>query len=185
MYNFATLFWAVEKLSTYNIAFKGLKEGNHVFDFHIGRSFFEHFENSLIEEADAQATITLEKRSSFMTLELRITGTVRLTCDRCLEEYDQPVEKTARLYIKFGETEQDEEDEVIWLHPDDYQFNVAQIIYEYLIFSIPLKQVHLSPQGGPGGCNPEMLKKLEEYSPLHEEKGDDRWNKLKDLMNNN
>ena len=185
MYNFATLFWAVEKLSTYNIAFKGLKEGNHVFDFHIGRSFFEHFENSLIEEADAQATIILEKRSSFMTLELRITGTVRLTCDRCLEPYDQPVENSARLYIKFGDAGQEGEDDVIWLHPEDYQFNVAQLIYEYLILSIPLRHVHPSVAGGPGSCNPEMLKKLKEYAPLHEEKGDDRWEKLRNLMNNN
>jgi uncharacterized metal-binding protein YceD (DUF177 family) len=176
---------AVEKLSSYLIAFKGLKEGNHVFDYHIGNSFFELFENSLIEAAEAEAKVVLEKRNTFMSLELSLRGTVRLTCDRCLEEYDQPVENSARLIIKFGETEQEDGDEVIWLHPDDYQFNVAQIIYEYLVFSIPLKHVHPSPPGGPGGCNPEMLKKLKEYTPLHGEKGDDRWEKLKNLLNNN
>lgn len=183
--NFAALFLAVEKLSSYNIAFKGLKEGNHVFDYHIGKSFFEHFENSLVEEADAEARILLEKRNTFMVLELTVTGTVRLTCDRCLEWYDQPIEHLVRLYIKFGETEEVDGDDVIWLHPDDYQFNVAQIIYEYLILSIPMKHVHPSRKGVRNSCNPEMLKKLEEYSPHSEEAEDGRWEKLRNLKNNN
>ncbi len=175
---------AVEKLSTYNIAFKGLKEGNHDFDYHIGNSFFELFENSLVDEAVADARITLEKHTTFMRLHLDLRGLVKLTCDRCLDLYDQPVKNQADLIIKTGETD-DDDDEVIWLHPEDFQINVAQIIYEYLILSIPLKHVHPSGKDGGVGCNPEMLEKIKKYSPLHEEKGDDRWGKLKDLLNNN
>ena len=175
----------MEKLSTYNIAFKGLKEGNHVFDYHIGNSFFDNFENSLVDEAEADVTITLEKRSTFMTLHLDLRGLVKLTCDRCLDPYDQPVKNQADLIIKTGDITDDGDDEVIWLHPEDYQINVAQIIYEYLILGIPLKHLHPVSKDGSAGCNPEMLEKLKKYSPLHEEKGDDRWGKLKDLLNNN
>jgi len=175
----------VEKLSQYNIAFKGLKEGNHIFDYQIGASFFEHIENSLVDTADVHVRITLEKRSSFMSLDIQLKGTVRLTCDRCLELYDQPVHHKAGLFIKFGETESEEGDDVIWLHPDDYQINVAQIIYEYISLSVPLKHVHPADKEGKSSCNPEMLKKIEEYSRPQEVKTDERWDQLKNLLNNN
>ncbi len=174
----------VVKLATYNIAFKGLKEGNHVFDYHIADSFFEHFENTLVDQADVNVRVTLEKRSSFMSVILDLKGTVLLTCDRCLEMYNQPVQNKAQFWIKFGEN-REEEDDVIWLPPEDYQINVAQIIYEYIILSVPLKHVHPSNEEGKSSCNPEMLKKIEEYSRPHEDKSDGRWEQLKNLLNSN
>ncbi len=179
------LFFAVEKLSTYNIAFKGLAEGIHVFDYRIGNSFFDQFENSLVEQADVDVKITLEKRNTFLSLNISFTGSVRLICDRCLEWYDQPVTNKANLFIKFGDTQLNEGDDVIWLHPDDYQYNVAQIIYEFVSLSVPLKHIHPSSRGGKTGCNPEMLKKLEEFSHPSEKKTDERWKQLKNLLNNN
>jgi uncharacterized protein len=178
-------FFAVEKLSTYNIAFKGLAEGTHVFDYKIGNTFFDLFENSLVEQADVNVKIMLEKRNTFISLNISLTGTVRLICDRCLDWYDQPVKNMADLFIKFGDIQFNDGDDVIWLHPDDYQFNVAQIIYEYISLSVPLKHIHPSPKEGKTGCNPEMLKKLEEFSHPSEKKSDERWKQLKNLLNNN
>jgi len=175
----------VEKLSLYAIAFKGLKEGKHEFDYQIGPSFFELFENSLIDQADIQVRITLEKRSSYMSLALVLKGTVRLTCDRCLELYDQPVKHNAVLIVKSGEGNNEDEDEVIWLHPEDYQLNVAQIIYEYSCLSIPLRHVHPSGKEGQHGCNPEMLRKINEYRVSAAAENDGRWDQLKNLLNNN
>jgi uncharacterized protein len=175
----------VEKQSAYNIAFKGLKEGNHVYDYPIGKAFFEPIENSLVEEAKVDVAITLEKRNTFMSLSINLQGTIKLLCDRCLEFYDQPVKNTARLFIKFSETGTDDSDEVIWLHPDAYQINVAQIIYEYICLSIPLKHVHPVQKNGTSLCDPEMLKTLKAYVHPHEEKQDERWDQLKNLMSNN
>ncbi len=120
-----------------------------------------------------------------MSLALDLEGTVELTCDRCLELYNQPVQKKAHIWIKFGENIQEDGDDVIWLNPEDYQINLAQIIYEYIILSIPLKHVHPSDHEGKSSCNPEMLKKLKEYTHPHEEKSDGRWEQLKKLLNNN
>lgn len=175
----------MRKLASYNIAFKGLTEGNHVFDFNIDRSFFELFENSPIDEAEAKVTLLLEKRNGFLAVNLIISGKVRLTCDRCLEEYDQPVENSALIYVKFGEEKPEDDDDIIWLHPEEYQFNVAQLIYEYTILSIPLRHVHPDSGDPSKGCNPEMVKKLDEYQHSPGRQEDDRWNKLKELMKNN
>lgn len=178
-------FRTVEKLSTYNILFKGLKEGSHVFDFQIGDSFFEHFENSLINQAAVKVQVTLEKHSSFLALQIRLEGTVRLMCDRCLDWYDQPVEDQETVFVKFGETESEEGDDVIWILPEEYQINVAQLIYEYISISVPLKHVHPDRKDGKSGCDPEMLEKLEKYTHHEVEKTDERWDELKKLLNNN
>ena len=119
-----------------------------------------------------------------MSLELSLKGTVRLNCDRCLELYDQPVHHKAVLIVKFGQENSGDGDEVIWLNPEDYQINVAQIIYEYVCLSIPLKHVHPSGKEGLNGCNPEMLKKIAEYSTPSVHDKDSRWDRLKNLLNN-
>jgi uncharacterized metal-binding protein YceD (DUF177 family) len=175
----------VEKLSEYTIAFKGLKEGKHDFEFHIGNPFFEHFENSLVEQADILVVVTLEKRTSFLSLFISLKGTVKQPCDLCLEWYDHQVYHKAELFIKFGEDISEDGDDVIWLHPDDYQFNVAQIIYELICLSIPLKHVHPFGKDGSSGCNPEMLKKIKEFTSHSAGKPDSRWDQLKSLLNKN
>jgi uncharacterized metal-binding protein YceD (DUF177 family) len=178
-------FFAVEKLSTYNIAFKGLAEGFHIFDYHISDAFFVLFENSLVEQADVNVKITLEKRNTFMSLNIALAGIIPLVCDRCLEQYDQPVTHHAGLLIKFGGSSGSDDEDVIWLHPDDFQINVAQLIYEYICLSIPLKHVHPPRAKGLSGCNPEMLKKLEEHTYTAGIKTDERWDQLKSLTNKN
>jgi uncharacterized protein len=175
----------VKKLSEYNIAFKGLKEGNHIFNYHIDNPFFELFEKSLVDEADIDVTITFGKHTSFMSLDLDLSGIVRLTCDRCLEPYNQPVHHFITLFIKFGEEESLDGDDVIWIHPEEYQINVAQIIYEYICLSIPLKHIHPSESKGENSCDPEMLKKIKEYAPHETQNTDKRWDQLKKLLNNN
>lgn len=175
----------MEKLSTYNIAFKGLAEGIHVFDYLIGDAFFVLFENSLVEQADVNVKVILEKRNTFMSLNIALTGIIPLVCDRCLEKYDQPVTHHAGLFIKFGESTGSDDEDVIWLHPDDFQINVAQLIYEYICLSIPLKHVHPTRGKESAGCNPDMLKKLEEYTHATGSKTDERWDQLKSLTNKN
>jgi len=172
-------------MSLYSIAFKGLKEGKHDFDYHIGSSFFELFENSLVDQGDIRVTITLDKRNSYLSLELFLKGTVVLTCDRCLEPYDQPVQHKAVLFVKFSEEISEDGDDVIWLHPEDYQINVSQTIYEYICLSIPLRHVHPSGKEGKSGCNPDMLKKIDEYRVPHASGKDSRWDQLKNFLNNN
>ena len=178
-------FFAMERLSVYNIAFKGLKEGVHEYDYHIGKSFFDHFEGSLVEDGDIELIVVLEKRSSFMSLHLKFSGNVTLTCDRCLEPYNQAIGNDASVFVKFGETLSEEGDDVIWLLPEENQINIAQTIYEYIIVSIPLRHVHPNDKKGGSSCDPAMLKKLEEYSRHESEKSDERWGELKKLLNNN
>ena len=69
----------------YNIEFKGLKEGVHDFEFEVNDQFFAHFDESPVNNGELAIKVMLEKRSTFLKLELDLTGWMILTCDRCLE----------------------------------------------------------------------------------------------------
>lgn len=172
----------------YNIEFKGLGEGLHDFTFRVDDSFFAHFEESLVEKGEVTVKVTLEKRDAFIKLHLKIKGWLEQTCDRCLEEYSQKIKSETELFVKFGEKEFDEGENIIWVLPEEHQVNLAQIMYEYISLSIPLRHVHPKNKMGIRECSPEMIEKLKEYTHTAEEQQtqiDPRWEALRNLKNNN
>jgi len=172
----------------YNIEFKGLKEGLHDFEFEIDNLFFVHFEESLVENGKVKVNVVLEKRSSFIKLHFNIQGWLELTCDRCLEFYEQPIKHETEMFVKFGENEFDDGENVIWVNPEEHHLNLAQVIYEFVTLSIPLRHVHPKKSDGKSNCNKEMLKTLKNYMHPENEVNtttDPRWDALKRLENNN
>lgn len=181
---FETVSWIIK----YNVEFKGLKEGFHDFEFEVDNKFFEHFEESLVDNGKVKVNVVLEKRSSFMKLHFKIDGWLELNCDRCLEDYQQKIFNESELFVKFGEEEFDSGENIIWINPEEHHINLAQIIYEYVTLSIPLRHVHPKNEDGKRDCNKEMLEKLKNYMhPESEDKTttDPRWDALRKLGNNN
>ncbi|MGD9558602.1 MAG: DUF177 domain-containing protein [Mangrovibacterium sp.] len=169
------------KLTFYNIAFKGLGPGQHEFDFQIDKKFFEYFDGGIADDGIVAVKVKLEKESNLMVLWFIIDGTVRVQCDRCLEMYDQPVNSENKVIVKFGDETFDEGDDVIWISPADHQINVAKLIYDFIILSIPIRQVHPDDENGNSTCDPEMLERLEKLSPPDQpgSQPDNRWDDLK------
>ncbi|NHW58799.1 DUF177 domain-containing protein, partial [Escherichia coli] len=96
-------------------------------------------------------------------------------------------ENELKVLVKFGEEYDDSNEEVITILSSDYHFNVAQLVYEAVILSIPMKKVSPEVEG-----NEEYEALLERYSPkvldeLEEEKSDEdidpRWQALSKLKN--
>lgn len=171
-------------LSHYNIAFKGLSLGKHVFEFVVDDKFFREFDGGVVDEGTVNVRLTLEKQSSLMTFWFDIKGSVRVQCDRCLEMYDQPIESRERIFVRLGERENIEGDDLIWISPDDYQLNVAQLIYEFIGLAIPIKKVHPDDQNGNSTCDPEMIEKLNKYMVREDETENPVWKDLKKLLDN-
>jgi len=174
--------------SKYDIEFKGLKEGLHDFEFEIDNLFFAHFEERLVDIGEVVIKVILEKRSTFLKLDLVIEGWLELTCDRCLDNYRQSIKNEAELFVKFGENEFEENENVIWVLPEEHVINLAQTIYEYVSLSIPLRHIHPKDINGKRECNREMILKLKHLKhPDKDEvyKTDPRWDALKRLANNN
>lgn len=171
-------------LSQYNIAFKGLSIGKHVFEFEIDERFFREFDGGVVDQGLVKLHLTLDKQSSLMTFWFDVKGTVRVQCDRCLEMYDQPIESQERIFVRLGEKEYAEGEDLIWVSTNDYQLNVAQLIYEFICLAVPIKKVHPDDQNGHSTCDPEMIEKLSKYMVRETEQSNPVLKDLKKLLDN-
>jgi len=170
---------------SYTIMLSGLKEGHNSIDFEIGKEFFEQFEESEVKEGSLVANIELDKRSSHLDLVMRISGSVRLCCDRCLEMLSQPVLCENRLLIKFGKSLEDTDPDILSVPSEENELDIKQHLYEYIYLAIPIKRVHPDDENGISTCDPVMLKKLKEHLVEKDNNIDPRWEELKKLMNDN
>jgi uncharacterized protein len=171
--------------SSYTILLSGLKEGHHTIDFEIDKEFFEKFEESEVKEGSLIANIEMNKGSSHLDMIIRVSGSLRVSCDRCLEMFSQPVSSENRLLVKFGKSIEDLDPDILLLPADEYELDLQQQIYEFIILALPIKRVHPADKNGKSTCNPFMLKKLEELLIEEEKENDPRWDELKKLMNDN
>lgn len=176
----------MKRQSQYVIAYKGLKDGLHLFDFKVDDLFFESFERSEIEKGEVNIRVTLNKKPTMLEFLFELNGKVSVPCDRCLEPIDTEIEYEAPLYVKFGDDTHEETDELYVISEQETEIDLAQFIYEFIHLSLPYRRVHPDDENGNSTCNKEMLKRLAELS-VNEEKTDTdpRWNNLKDFFNNN
>jgi len=174
------------KLKDFDISFIGLKQGNHEFEYELNDLFFEHFGFNEFCNSEINTQATLAKGSTMMELAVKGNGTVEVNCDLTNEPFKMNLNSTLDLVIKFGEEYNDEDDELLVLPHGEYQFNVAQYLYEMTVLSLPQKRIH--PGVEDGSLESPLLDKLEDLKPkIVEEKeetneSDPRWDALKDLL---
>ncbi len=161
------------------IPFEGLKDGIHEFDFSIGDTFFQNFENSLIEKGEFEIKIEFEKKPSFFQFDLTYKGHIETICDRCLDDLKLNMKGNVAYIVKVTEKLNDEEDDIIYLSPNEQELDLTHLVYENIHLALPIKKAHKSKKD----CNPEVIKKLEEINITEEknEEHDPRWDALKNL----
>jgi uncharacterized protein len=169
----------------FTIPISGLKERHHLFDFEIGDKFFEEFEGSEIQKANLSVVIELDKRSTHFDLIIKITGEVRICCDRCLEMFLHPIACDNRLLIKFGKNWDDSDPDIITIPADMHELDIKQYLYEFIHLALPIQRVHPEDKPGENSCNADMLEKLSRHIVKNEKENDPRWDELKKLINNN
>ena len=186
-------FW-----KTFDIEVIKFKEGLHEIDFQIGDSFFKHFEdNELLEKGNLTTRVIMNKGANVIELTFQIQGTVQLTCDRSLEQFDYPLEVSQKILYKYGAQEQEIDEDVFMITRDTPSINIAQLIYEFILLSLPAKKIHPDYQNeldeedyeGEGGYvyideESEEFEENEESSDTPETKPvDPRWEQLLKLKN--
>ncbi|MFD2551468.1 YceD family protein [Bizionia sediminis] len=176
----------MRELKTFTIPFVGLKLGKHQFEYKIDKAFFDFFDYQDFETVDVLVNLELNKKTTLLELHFQISGHVGVSCDVTNEPYNQPLENTFDLVVKFGEAYNDEEIDLLVIPHGEYEINVQQYIYETIILAVPTKLTH--PGLEDGTLQSEILDKLEELSPKENkekkdnEEIDPRWNTLKKLL---
>ena len=174
----------------YLIPFIGLKLGKHHFEYQISNAFFEIFEYHEFNHSDIKVNVVLEKKSTLLELTFKHKGTVNVPCDITNEEFDLPIKGKIKLIVRFGDTFNNDNEELLILPHGEFQIDIAQYIYEMIILSVPLKRIH--PGVKDGSLNTEAFRKLKKLSikdlknnhkkEQSKENIDPRWDKLKQLL---
>lgn len=176
----------MKHLKQYRIPFSGFAAGKHDFEFEVDDKFFDCFEHSLVKQGQLTAAVKLEKLETMLIADFDIKGSIRLTCDVCLSEFDAPLHFQERLFVKFVEEDWGElTEEVIILNKNDHELDITNFLYEYINVQVPYFS-KCTEQGVDIECDPEMLARLsnDETSSEDNENIDPRWAALKNIKNN-
>ena len=168
---------AMEKNKEFRIPVNGLALGSHSYRFEINDDFFADKEYSEIQQGKVSVSLDVDRQETMLVLHFGIKGTVRVACDRCADEFDQPIESEQQFFVKLGTENAEESDDVTVVEADTHDFDVSSLIYEYIILAVPMYRVH--PEGQ---CNPEVIAMLtakpEEPDAVET---DPRWAALRDV----
>ena len=172
-------------LEQFKIDLKRLTDEVTTLEFDLDNHFFDALDGSELRQGTLHVSVSIRKATGFFELQFHTEGTVTVTCDRCLDDMDQPISTDNRLVVKLG-TVYSEEDDVITVPEDEGILDTSWLIYEFIMLAIPIKHVH-----APGKCNPAMSQVLEELSAdrssdeVSNQPIDPRWSALEKLKINN
>ena len=192
------------KFNAYNIPLKSLTPGKHEFSYVLDNNFFNNIDGEEFKKGNIEATVTVKKptvASGAYELLFDMKGTVKVPCDRCLDDVEIPIEYNGKLFVKMGKNYSEESDDIIIIPEDEGELNIAWFFYEFAVLSLPMKRIH-----PPGKCNKAVSGKLKKHAAVstdedadedsgfgdsdfdfeyesepEEKESDPRWDKLKDI----
>lgn len=153
------------KFAEYNIPLKSIKTDVQIFDFLLNDDYFKKINSPEVQQGNVTAKVTIRKKANLFEISFDLSGTVKVPCDRCLDEMEQPIEHKDKLQVKLGERFSEEGDIVI-IPEAEGAINIAWFLYEFIVLNIPIKHVHQS-----GECNKTMVGKLKKH--IARQKDDD------------
>ncbi len=168
--------------SQYIIQFGGLPVGLHEFEFVVNEKFFNKIENSEIQKADLFVKALLTKQNNLLQMHFDINGTVGIDCDRCLKDFNYPIEASEDLVIKHGNPGEST-DEILVIPEGHDGFDVSQYIYEYIVLALPARRVPCELDEETFKCDYDVLNKLENLAPDTEEEKSDPNNPMWEQLN--
>ena len=170
----------MEKKNEFLIPVSGLDLGRHSYRYEIDDDFFAGRDYSEIRQGHVVVSLDVDRQDTMLALRFGIEGRVRVQCDRCGDEFDQPIGSEQEFFIKLGTENAEESDNVVVVSANTNAYDIRPLVYEYIILSVPMHRVH--PEGR---CNPEALAILnsaaDDRNDDDTETIDPRWAALKDI----
>jgi uncharacterized metal-binding protein YceD (DUF177 family) len=150
----------------YEIAFVGLKQGTHEFEYVLEDTFFKERGLESENNIEAQVKLSLEKNVGFMLLKFITDGKATVNCDKCgnsiLANLWDEFNMVVKLVSNPEEMNNMEEDpDVFYIGRTESHISVESWLYEFVVLSIPTHNVCGNNENGESLCNKEVLLKLE------------------------
>lgn len=178
-------------LEQFKIDLKAQTEGEKALAYELDDQYFSVLSDAEIRGGSLHVSGSIRKAVGFFELLLNISGTVRIPCDRCLDDMELPIETQLHQTVKLVSQEQmgegsgkAEQEDLVMVDENDGVLDLAWPIYETIALAVPIQHVHQ-----PGDCNDAMMRVLTEHSAARSSDADakkeidPRWSKLAELMN--
>jgi uncharacterized metal-binding protein YceD (DUF177 family) len=141
------------------VELKNLSLGIHEFEYSLENKFFADIDGTEVQKGKVKIFLTVKRASIMFEMHFRIEGVVHVSCDRCLDDLEIPIESKNRLVVKFGKEYAEESDEIVVIPEDEGAINLAWFLYEFVALAVPMKHVH-----PPGKCNKTVSSKLKKHT---------------------
>ena len=153
----------MSKFKAYNLMLASLPAGVSEHEYLLDTDFFHNMENSDVLEADVRAHVRVDHKNDTYYLHCHLEGMLQIACDRCLDPMDHPVDADYDMAVKYGPDYDDSADGLLVIPETDASLNLAYMLYDTAILTIPMRHVH--PQGA---CNKAMAGLLRSHNAKEE-----------------
>ena len=156
------------KFTAFKVQLASLPDGHHEQDFEITTEFFKNMENTDIISSDVKVHLDLVKKNDTYDCRFHCKGMLQIPCDRCLDPLDHEVDTEYHVIVKYGENYDDGADNLLVIPYSNSYLNVAYILYDTILLTIPLRHVHPL-----GKCNRAMADALRKHRRSSDEEADE------------
>lgn len=139
------------KFTAFNISLKGLIDDTQTFEYAIDSDFFQEIESFEIQGGMVKTHLTVKNSNGIYDFSFKFEGVVTIACDRCLCDLEHIVDTEYHLSVKRGEEFSEESDQLLIIPENQMELNVASMIYDSIVLTIPLKHNHPD-----GECDEDM-----------------------------
>lgn len=172
----------------FEIAFVGLKPGEHEFVYKVSEKFFENYPVQDFSNCEATVKLKLDKKIGFMLLKFDVDGKVEVSCDRCGNNLPLQLWDEFNLVVKMvdnpDEMNTTEEDpDIYYISKNESHLHVADWIFEFINLSIPMQKMCKESEIGGPQCNKEVLEKLKKMAEGEHSETNSIWKGLDQFKN--
>ena len=163
------------------LKFVGLKDGDHKFEYKLDNNFFITHGYLDFNSCNINVKVQLIKKVTVLELNIIGDGITNINCTLSNESFDYIINSKMKVLVKFGEKYDDSNDELIILPYGSHTIELDQLLYEMIVLSMPIRNVH--PGIEDGSLKSDILNRLKDFD-INKEKSsnfDPRWEKLKQL----
>lgn len=129
-------------MDSYSVHIQGLSCTTHRFQYDFGDAFFSRYGAGLLSKGLFHAEVTLDKRETFIEATFQMKGTVKLICDRSLDEFDHPMNIDRKIIFKFGNENKEISEDVLMIHRHTDTLHLGQYMFEFIGLAVPMKRLH-------------------------------------------
>lgn len=158
-------------LQAYTLPIKGLGDGQYRYEYLVDSAFFAAFPDAPVQDGEVSLIVHLDKSPRLLSFQFSFSGWLAAQCDRCLTGIQLPVSGENHLQVKYGEAEQqdNEDEDVVYISPETSMWSIAQYAYEYILLALPIIKVYDCEDEEPRPCDLKMLEHLDERQPSDED----------------